>query len=81
MANGTCYDCIHREICLWRKHYGADQNICGNYHAEAVRCKDCKHFTEGMAIGMCKRIPEKPILPMRYDDFCSYGEKRKTDNQ
>ncbi len=43
---------------------------------EVVRCKDCKHFTEGMAIGMCKRLEDKPILPIRYDHFCSYGERR-----
>lgn len=43
---------------------------------EVVRCKDCKHFTEGMAIGMCKRLEDKPILPIRYDHFCGYGERR-----
>lgn len=44
-----------------------------------VRCKDCKHFTEGMAVGMCKRIPDRPIIPMMYDDFCSRGERRDSD--
>jgi hypothetical protein len=43
---------------------------------EVVLCKDCKHFTEGMAIGMCKRNPEKHILPIPYNHFCSYGERR-----
>lgn len=43
---------------------------------ELVRCKECKHFTEGMAIGMCKRIPNKP-MPMPYDAFCSFGERVK----
>ena len=43
---------------------------------EVVRCKDCKHFTEGMAIGMCKRVEDKPIIPIRYDHFCSFGERR-----
>ncbi len=41
-----------------------------------VRCKDCKHFTEGMAIGMCKRIEDKPIIPIQFNHFCSYGERR-----
>ena len=45
-----------------------------------IRCKDCKHFTEGMAVGMCKREPDKPIMPIRYDDFCSRGE-RKVDRE
>ena len=41
-----------------------------------VHCKDCKHFTEGMAIGMCKRIPDKPIMPMPHNAFCSFGERK-----
>lgn len=43
---------------------------------EVVRCKDCKHFTEGMAIGMCKRIPDRPILPMPYNNYCGFAERR-----
>lgn len=43
---------------------------------EVVRCKDCKHFTPGMAIGMCKRDKDKPILPIPCDHFCSFGVKR-----
>ena len=43
---------------------------------EVVRCKDCKYFTEGMAVGMCKRIPDKPIMPMVYNNFCGFGERR-----
>ena len=42
-----------------------------------VHCKDCKHFTEGMAIGMCKRIPDKPIIPMPHNAFCAFGERKK----
>ena len=44
---------------------------------EVIKCKYCKHFTEGMAIGMCKRDPEKPIFPMEWDNFCKYGERRE----
>ena len=43
---------------------------------EVVRCKDCKHFTEGMAVGMCKRDPNQYILPVPYNHFCSYGERK-----
>lgn len=43
---------------------------------KVVRCRECKFFTEGMAIGMCKRIPDKPIIPVAYNHYCSYGEKR-----
>ena len=42
---------------------------------EVVRCKDCIHFTQGMAIGMCRRVERKPIFPIGYDHFCSYGAK------
>ncbi|WP_406044091.1 hypothetical protein [Succinimonas sp.] len=41
-----------------------------------VLCRDCRYFTEGMAVGMCKRIPDKPIIPVVYNHFCSYGERR-----
>lgn len=46
-----------------------------------VRCADCKHFTEGMAIGMCKRDPEKPLFPMEWDNFCKYGERREENDR
>lgn len=46
---------------------------------EVVRCKDCKHFTKDMAIGMCKRIEDKPIIPMPYNNFCGFGERRSSD--
>lgn len=45
---------------------------------EVVRCRDCRYFTEGMAVGMCKRVEDKPIIPCCFDHFCSYGERRKT---
>jgi hypothetical protein len=44
-------------------------------YEEVVRCMDCKHFTHGMAIGMCKRNPEKPIMPMPYNNYCGFGER------
>ena len=43
---------------------------------EVVQCKDCRHFTEGMAIGMCKRNPDNPIIPMPYNNYCGFGERR-----
>lgn len=46
---------------------------------EVVRCRYCKHFTGGKAIGMCNRNPDKPIIPVFYNHFCSYGERRKND--
>lgn len=45
----------------------------------AVRCCDCRYFTEHMEVGMCKRIADKPILPINYDAFCSYGERKEEE--
>lgn len=44
---------------------------------EVVRCKDCRHFSQGMAVGICYRVKDKPLIPCCYDHFCSYGEKRE----
>ena len=44
-----------------------------------VRCMECKHYTTGMAIGMCKRIPDKPIIPMPFNSFCAFGERKDND--
>jgi hypothetical protein len=46
---------------------------------EVVRCRDCKHFTKGMAIGMCKRVEEKPIIPCRCDNYCMFGERSENE--
>lgn len=44
---------------------------------EVVRCRDCVHFSKRLAIGTCKRIPDKPIIPMRWDNYCMFGERRE----
>ena len=41
-----------------------------------VHCRDCKHYTEGMAVGMCKRNPERPLIPIPYNHYCGFGERR-----
>ena len=45
---------------------------------EVVRCKDCRYYTTGLAVGMCKRVPSKPIFPCCYDNYCGWGERRDT---
>lgn len=45
----------------------------------SVRCCDCRYFTAHMEVGMCKRIADKPILPINYDAFCSYGERKEEE--
>ena len=81
-----CGDCIYYPICeQWVEESETFPEIEGGCKVfksksdfvEVVRCKDCQYFTEGMAVGMCKRIEDKPIIPCRFDHFCSYGERRK----
>lgn len=80
-----CGDCIYYPICgQWVEESETFPEIEGGCKVfkskadfvEVVRCKDCRYFTEGMAIGMCKRIEDKPIIPCRFDHFCSYGERK-----
>lgn len=47
----------------------------GEYVQDIVRCKECKHWTNGDdTYGICYRCAN--TRQMRYDDFCSYGEVR-----
>ena len=42
---------------------------------EVVRCKECTHWSNGDdTYGICYRCPN--TRQMRYDDFCSYGERK-----
>ena len=46
---------------------------------EVVRCKDCIYYETHQPIH--KKVCEKNeghLIPMRPDDFCSYGERRDT---
>lgn len=41
---------------------------------DIVRCGECKHWCKGDDVhGICYRCPN--TRQMRYDDFCSYGER------
>ena len=38
-------------------------------------CRECKHWCKGDEVyGICYRCPN--TRQMRYDDFCSYGERK-----
>ena len=43
---------------------------------EIVRCKDCKHYEvhKQKVLENCERNGH--IIPMKSDDFCSYGERK-----
>lgn len=47
--------------------------------AEAVRCKDCKHWSNGRCWGIPFCGDDASYIETEETDFCSYGE-RKTDN-
>ena len=46
---------------------------------EVVRCKDCKHYEihKPKVLENCER--NGYIIPMKPDDFCSYGERKDGD--
>lgn len=48
--------------------------------APVVRCKDCKHYEihKPKVLENCER--NGYIIPMKPDDFCSYGERKDGDN-
>lgn len=45
---------------------------------EVVRCKECKHWTGKEYVGCCQL---SKIVARHADDFCSYGKRRKTNNE
>ncbi len=66
----TCNQCIHHRMC--NVHGYADADDCSLFEnkadfVEVVRCKDCKHWSNGD----CYRLELS-----RPDDFCSYGERK-----
>ena len=44
-----------------------------------VRCKDCKHYEihKPKVLENCER--NGYLIPMKPDDFCSYGERKEGD--
>lgn len=50
------------------------------YAEVVVRCKDCKHYEihKPKVLENCER--NGYIIPMKPDDFCSYGERKDGDN-
>ena len=70
--------CELYECCIYRNFAGSCHSSCINKldTVLVVRCKDCKHYTEGMAVGMCKRDPQKPIMPMPYNNYCGFAERK-----
>ena len=47
---------------------------------EVVRCRDCKHYEihKPKVLENCER--NGYIIPMKPNDFCSYGERKDSDD-
>ena len=82
-ADDYCNDNCNKgcNVCKYNGNVDCSYNVQADYLIAngvviPVRCMDCKHYTTGMAIGMCKRIPDKPIIPMPFNSFCLFGERK-----
>lgn len=67
----TCTECRARST--------ADLLIENDF-LPVVRCKDCKHYEihKPKVLENCER--NGYIIPMKPDDFCSYGERKEGAN-
>ena len=86
MAEYKCGDCFHAELCEKSEMivgFSKDNPAyCGMFLnsadvAPVVRCKDCKHYEihKPKVLENCER--NGYIIPMKPDDFCSYGERKE----
>ena len=75
-----CKNCACYEVCFMANPCRSEDCNIG-WQPIVVLCKDCKYFTKGMAVGMCKRNPEMPIIPIPYNHFCSFGERKDNDEK
>ena len=74
-------DALKKDLSENYTFYGFRQLLNDFYEAldtapsiDIVRCKECKHWCKGDEVyGICYRCPN--TRQMRYDDFCSYGER------
>lgn len=77
----ACKVCGH-----WFAKIRDDEELCdkceislsrlSGYAVPVVRCKDCKHYEihKPKVLENCER--NGYIIPMKPDDFCSYGERK-----
>ena len=43
---------------------------------EIVRCRDCKHAEYYKGMLWCSELGGDDSMPVEYDDFCAWGERR-----
>ena len=78
MSRWICIDdiCIPSDENDWEELVAFADAIAEQEPIDIVRCKECKHWCKGDEVyGICYRCPN--TRQMRYDDFCSYGEREE----
>jgi hypothetical protein len=91
MAEKTCANCVHVDVCENRFSWLDQEDntkhiICRHFKdkadvVEVVRCKNCKKRGQRDCIVNRKMaFTDHTTLTGAYD-FCSYGERREGDNQ
>ena len=79
----TCKDCVHYDVCQYHIDEETPFSVteCNNFKnksdfVEVVRCKDCKHLHRvHSCVYRVDGVGYKNVSP---DDFCSYGEQKRT---
>lgn len=81
MSKWICVDdiCIPSDENDWEELVAFADAIAEQEPIDIVRCGECKHWCKGDEVyGICYRCPN--TRQMRYDDFCSYGERSEKPN-
>ena len=95
MAEYKCGDCFYADLCEQSEMlvgFSRDNpayccmflnsaDVAPTIDAvEVVRCRDCKHYEihKPKVLENCER--NGYIIPMKPDDFCSYGERKDGDD-
>ena len=67
---------MRRTITPWHTSKEIADMLIANDVIPVVRCKDCKYYEihKPSVLENCER--NGYLIPMKPDDFCSYGERR-----
>ena len=78
-----CKNCIKKDVC--DRDVGHGYSVCPHYLSsdvvEVVRCKDCIYRDPEDKKCDCSFQAKSGMFPMDDNDFCSYGERRKEDDE
>lgn len=76
-----CYDCIHYDVCPLGQVIIGTSDTCLKFkdksdYVEVIRCRDCKYWIEDKDFGMFCTHWGSTLSESRENDFCSYGERK-----